>query len=168
MTVTKTLAERGSRYGAFADHAKIAQGIQDTMRNAPKWDDLDPDMKQALSVIADKIARILNGDPFYGDNWHDIQGYAKLIEDRIEMIPEKDESLYDIAIECVPTRQSIVISAPNDTAPSSSPPLASGGIVARPGGQVLNNIGSNPCSEIHMARFDKSDSSFTNVGQYRG
>lgn len=94
MSVNKTLEERGSRYGKFADHSKIAQGIQDTMRAAPKWNDLDQDMKQALSVIANKIARILNGDPFYGDNWHDIQGYAKLIEDRINMLPEKDESLY--------------------------------------------------------------------------
>lgn len=95
MTVINTLAERGSRYGRFADHATIAQGIQDVMRAAPKWEQLDQDMKQALSVIADKIARILNGDPFYGDNWHDIQGYAKLIEDRINMIAEPVQELYE-------------------------------------------------------------------------
>jgi len=104
--VAATLEQRGSRYGQFADHAKIAQGIQDTMRAAPKWAFLDPDMKQALSVIADKIARILNGDPYYGDNWHDLQGYAKLIEDRINMIgseepvtlyePEKVEPIYKV------------------------------------------------------------------------
>lgn len=34
--------------------------------------------------IADKIARILNGDPEYRDNWHDIAGYAKLAEDRCQ------------------------------------------------------------------------------------
>ena len=95
MSVSKTLEERGSRYGAFADHAKIAQGIQDIMRIAPKWDQLDSDMKQALSVIADKIARILNGDPFYVDNWHDIQGYAKLIEDRVNMIIDINPTLYE-------------------------------------------------------------------------
>lgn len=94
-SVANTLAERGSRYGEFADHAKIAQGIQDTMRAAPKWDQLDLDMKQALSVIADKIARILNGDPFYLDNWHDLQGYAKLIENRLQMIPAEPMGLYD-------------------------------------------------------------------------
>lgn len=95
-TVTKTLEERGSRYGQFSDHARIAQGVQDVMRAAPKWAQLDQDMKQALSVIADKIARILNGDPFYGDNWHDIQGYAKLIEDRINMIPtEQPVTMYE-------------------------------------------------------------------------
>ena len=95
MSVNKTLEERGSRYGQFADHARIAQGVQDVMRAAPKWNDLDPDMKQALTVIADKIGRILNGDPFYVDNWHDIQGYAKLIEDRINMIAPADNTLYD-------------------------------------------------------------------------
>jgi len=94
--VAATLEQRGSRYGAFADHSVIAQGIQDVLRSAPKWAFLDPDMKQALSVIADKIARILNGDPYYDDNWHDIQGYAKLIEDRINMIPsQSDASLYE-------------------------------------------------------------------------
>lgn len=94
--VAATLQERGSRYGEFADHAKIAQGLQDVLRAAPKWDQLDFDMKQALTVMCDKFARILNGDPFYLDNWHDIQGYAKLIEDRLNMIPSTEPaSLYD-------------------------------------------------------------------------
>lgn len=100
MTVANTLAERGSRYGEFADHARIAQGLQDVLRAAPKWDRLDPDMKQSLTVMCDKFARILNGDPFYGDNWHDIQGYAKLIEDRINMIPSPEPlSLYQEPVE---------------------------------------------------------------------
>lgn len=50
------------------------------------WDRLSAVQKQALTVIADKIARILSGDPNYGDNWHDIQGYAKLAEDRIDCL----------------------------------------------------------------------------------
>lgn len=95
MTIENTLAERGARYGKFADHATIAQGIQDVMRRAPNWDNLDYDMKQALSVIADKIARILNGDPFYLDNWHDIIGYAKLVEDRLNMLASEPDALFD-------------------------------------------------------------------------
>lgn len=82
-----TLAERGSRYGSFADHALIAQSLQSVMRGTDViktgWDGLAPDMQQALTVIADKIARILNGDPTYLDNWHDIQGYARLVEQRL-------------------------------------------------------------------------------------
>jgi hypothetical protein len=34
-------------------------------------------------MILMKLARALNGDPNDTDNWHDIQGYAKLVEDRI-------------------------------------------------------------------------------------
>lgn len=82
--ISATLAQRGGRYGQFKDHAKIAQGVQDVLRAAPNWNKLDPDMRQALSVIADKMARILNGDPYYSDSWHDIQGYSKLVEDRIK------------------------------------------------------------------------------------
>lgn len=91
-TVNDTLDERGARYGDFSDHAVIAQRLQDVMRNSGArgdamavnrgWHALSDVQKQALTVIADKIARILNGDPNYVDNWHDIQGYAKLAEDR--------------------------------------------------------------------------------------
>lgn len=92
MSVENTLAERGSRYGDFTDHAELAQELQDVMRGFRKpgpqgqivnpWAKLDSVKRQALTVIADKIARILSGDPNYTDNWHDIQGYAKLAEDR--------------------------------------------------------------------------------------
>lgn len=77
-----TLAERGTRYGDFSDHAAISQDLQNVMAATPGWQKLDAVKRQALQVIADKIARILNGDPEYRDNWHDIQGYAKLAEDR--------------------------------------------------------------------------------------
>lgn len=81
--VAETLAERGGRYGKFIDHSQISQGMQDVMRAAPNWDKLDVDMRQALTTIADKIARILNGDPYYADSWHDISGYATLVERRL-------------------------------------------------------------------------------------
>ncbi len=85
--VAATLAERGKRYGAFAEHAEIAQDLQDAMRKPAGWAKLAPDQKQALTVIADKIARMLNGDPNYVDNWHDIIGYASLVETRLEGKP---------------------------------------------------------------------------------
>ncbi|MDS0805475.1 DUF6378 domain-containing protein, partial [Burkholderia cenocepacia] len=81
--ITETLAERGARYGVFAEHAQIAQELQNAMRTSGGWSKLADDQKQALTVIADKIARMLNGDPDYVDNWHDIIGYAKLVEDRL-------------------------------------------------------------------------------------
>lgn len=96
MSIENTLAERGNRYGDFTDHARLCQDLKDVMttfavvQNTPNsvavhfpWGDLPATHKQALEVIADKIARILSGDPNYADNWHDIQGYAKLVEDRL-------------------------------------------------------------------------------------
>lgn len=81
--IDTTLAERGARYGQFKEHAAIAQSIQDAMRAPAGWTKLAADQKQALTVFADKIARMLNGDPDYLDNWHDIIGYAKLVETRL-------------------------------------------------------------------------------------
>lgn len=83
MTVQDTLTERGNRYGDFADHAVIAQNLQELMRSTAGWARLDATKRQALTTICDKLARILNGDPSYADNWHDIQGYARLVEERL-------------------------------------------------------------------------------------
>ena len=80
--IDQTLAERGARYGDFTFRAAVSQGLQDHMRDTIGWNGLSDVQKQSLTVISDKIARILTGDPNYKDNWHDIQGYAKLAEDR--------------------------------------------------------------------------------------
>lgn len=80
--INETLIERNKRYGDFTYHAEIAQQLQDVM-HGHGWMKLTPVQRQALTVIADKIARILSGDPNYADNWHDIQGYAKLVEERL-------------------------------------------------------------------------------------
>lgn len=87
--VSNTLMERGERYGDFHLHAEIAQSLQDIMRGQTGWVTMSADKRQALTVIADKIARILNGDPEYVDNWHDIQGYARLVEDRLRGVEDK-------------------------------------------------------------------------------
>ena len=85
-----TLAERGARYGDFTDRARIADALHGILigdtpagKFNTSWGTMKPFQRQALRVIVDKLARILNGDPDYVDNWHDIQGYAKLAEDRL-------------------------------------------------------------------------------------
>lgn len=82
--IDATLAERGARYGKFTEHADITQDLKDVMRVTPKWDDLTPDQKESLEMVAHKIGRILNGDPDYADSWVDIAGYAKLVADRLQ------------------------------------------------------------------------------------
>jgi hypothetical protein len=82
--ITDTLVERGKRYGRFEDNAAIAQDFKFRMRQCRHWERKPADVKQALDVIVDKISRILGGDHDYIDNWVDIQGYAKLISDRLQ------------------------------------------------------------------------------------
>ena len=81
-TLSDTLTERGARYGDFTTHAAISQGLLRVMSQAPSWGKLSDVHREALHIIANKLARFLNGDPEYADSWHDIAGYAKLAEDR--------------------------------------------------------------------------------------
>ena len=80
--ITSTLAERGSRYGPFEDHAAITQSIKRAIFAHGNL--LADDQREALEMIAHKIGRIVNGDPNYADSWVDIAGYAKLVADRLE------------------------------------------------------------------------------------
>lgn len=81
-SVQETLKERERLYGNIEDLMTLSQEIQGAMRTSKNWWDLMPAQREALQMIASKLARILNGDPNYKDNWHDIQGYARLAEER--------------------------------------------------------------------------------------
>jgi hypothetical protein len=85
MTIDTTLAERGERYSpnGFIEVARMSQNLKRTMRSAPNWASLPADARESLEMIQLKVARILTGDPEYRDNWHDVAGYAKLVEDRL-------------------------------------------------------------------------------------
>lgn len=86
--IQSTLQARGSPYGDFSDNAEIADGLITVMQGGAgiptNWANLDATKRQALINIAGKLSRILSpsADPEYRDNWHDIQGYAKLAEER--------------------------------------------------------------------------------------
>lgn len=81
--VDATLSQRQSQYGCYEDVAHVTQQILSALRIG-NYDELPAPMKESLHMIASKMARIVNGDPEYLDNWHDIGGYAKLIEKLIE------------------------------------------------------------------------------------
>lgn len=85
MTIENTLEERGCRYGDFKTHAEITQAIKRAMMESPNWENITDSMREALEMIAHKIGRILNGDPKYIDSWHDIIGYARLVEQELEL-----------------------------------------------------------------------------------
>lgn len=83
--ISATLQDRGNRYGAFTGHADISQRLKEVMQDPiENWGKLARDQREALEMIVHKIARILNGDPNYHDSWHDIEGYARLVADRLK------------------------------------------------------------------------------------
>lgn len=81
--VNALIAERGSRYGKFADGAEIMRDLKHVMHEVDGWNNLTPSQKEALDMIQHKIGRVLNGDPNYDDNWKDIAGYATLIVEEL-------------------------------------------------------------------------------------
>lgn len=85
--VDKTLKQRSKTYGDFGNLSMIASNLKACMRADDGWGNLGPAHKEALDMIAHKIARILNGDPNHIDSWHDIAGYAMLVEDIIKRRP---------------------------------------------------------------------------------
>ena len=78
--VTETLGLRENRYGEFKNVSETSQWLKDIMRGGASWKGMEPFMQESLDLIANKLARIVNGDPFYDDSWHDVGGYAKLVE----------------------------------------------------------------------------------------
>jgi len=82
--VDTILDERATTYGSFEDVAETAQSIKDILYGATGLPEIRSDQREALDMIASKIARIVNGDPDYVDSWLDIAGYATLVADRLQ------------------------------------------------------------------------------------
>ena len=82
-TIDETLSERGKRYGEYNTHAEITQGFKEFAREYIGWGKLSDSQKEALDMIFHRVGRILNGDPNYTDSWHDIAGYATLVENEL-------------------------------------------------------------------------------------
>ena len=85
MSINKTLEQRGERYGKFKDVAATTYALQEILRNAKNHEHMTDDQVIALDMICNKMARIVNGDPSYLDNWHDISGYATLVEQELNI-----------------------------------------------------------------------------------
>ena len=86
-TIKETLSQRQSQYGSFEDVAMITEQMVDIMRKG-YYEKLAYNQKMALYMICSKMARIVNGNPNHKDSWHDIAGYATLIDN--ELVSEKD------------------------------------------------------------------------------
>lgn len=82
--IHETLEQRGENYGDFAELCAFAQPFKELMRSSPNWGRLHKCDREAMELIATKIARILCGRAGRRDSWHDIAGYAVLAEERCE------------------------------------------------------------------------------------
>lgn len=83
--VDETLAQRGQVYGDYEDVAGRSQQLKIVMREGKNWQRLSYVQKESLEMLANKMARILEGvDPDYQDSWHDIAGYTGLVEQNLK------------------------------------------------------------------------------------
>lgn len=78
--VDETLVERGRNYGDFRENFAAIQEIKKTLRKGAGWADMPPERREALEMIAVKMGRLVSGDSGHADSWHDIAGYARLVE----------------------------------------------------------------------------------------
>lgn len=90
-SVDATLKERGQTYTDFTVNASVAQRLKEVLRRAialnPQAEGLHNNemrvLLEGLDLIATKLSRVVTGDPRHLDNYVDIGGYAKLMEDRM-------------------------------------------------------------------------------------
>ena len=90
-----TINERGKVHGDFEKQAARGEAIlhaimSDADRNDDQWRNLRPFQRHALTMIATKLSRIMEGNAFEPDHWRDISGYATLVLDRLTKDPEPE------------------------------------------------------------------------------
>jgi hypothetical protein len=81
--INTTLSIRQGTHGDFRTNGYIMQKLKDQLRAMDGWKKLSPEQREALDMICHKMGRILTGNPNEPDHWHDISGYAKLVENII-------------------------------------------------------------------------------------
>ncbi len=91
MEVEKLLENRGGTYGKYTSVSQISQDLKKVMRESPNYKVMPAPFQESLDMIANKISRILNGNPLYEDSWRDISGYATLALMEIEEMERDDE-----------------------------------------------------------------------------
>lgn len=82
--IDNTLAERQKTHGDFKDHAGITQELKLLLHQHRGWATLTPSMQEALDMICHKMGRVLSGNAKHLDHWHDIAGYATLVERQLK------------------------------------------------------------------------------------
>ena len=93
MTTEDILNERRNTHGDFIQGSVTFNALMELINKNRK--NIDGVQYYALTMIAGKIVRILNGNPHETDHWSDIIGYATL-GGRLELAQEVQEPLVDV------------------------------------------------------------------------
>jgi hypothetical protein len=72
------IEERSWTHGDFNETSYLAQSLKAVVHRAGNHPLLLPAQREALDLIATKMARILAGNPNTPDHWLDSAGYAAL------------------------------------------------------------------------------------------
>lgn len=76
--ISELLKQREERYGKYSDVAEMTQSLMSIIESGASYERVPDTHKIVFFMIANKIARAVNGDPMYDDNYRDIAGYAML------------------------------------------------------------------------------------------
>lgn len=84
MTIERTIESRKNTHGSWQLGAKVAQVLKRTIKS--HMTELGPhtdSVMEGVDRICMKLSRIAVGDATEPDHWHDIAGYATLVENAI-------------------------------------------------------------------------------------
>jgi hypothetical protein len=87
-TTMDIIQEREKTHGDYKTTAGWSQSLKDMFRSSGNWNKLNDGQREALEMIAVKLARLLNGNPQFPDHWNDISGYGNLGANSIERTPD--------------------------------------------------------------------------------
>ena len=86
--IEEVLKQRQATYGSFTKNAEVSQMLKYFMNQGTNYKQMPVAHREALEMIVHKIARIVNGDFNYIDNWIDICGYSQLVIEEITSYEE--------------------------------------------------------------------------------
>jgi len=78
------LAARAQTHGDFTRNAVVAQELREYWRKSDNWRKLTATQREALDMLACKLARILTGNAHHADHWKDGAGYLLRVLDELE------------------------------------------------------------------------------------
>ena len=81
MDVNETIKSREHANGNFADNCHTIQALKTIMNT--RSNKFTAVQQHGLDMICQKLGRISSGDANEKDHWHDIAGYATLVEQDI-------------------------------------------------------------------------------------